>query len=182
LVTVRDLDRVNSPRGQWKRGREVEILEVVGPDRLPTVEDLDKMKYLNKVFKESLRIRPPVPQVTRVTEEDTELGGYIIPKGTACVPSIYALHHLPNLWDEPEVFNPERWEDDETQFGAYIPFLLGSRNCVGSRFATLEVKSVLCMVLRKYKFSIPEGHPPIQRRATAIMKPFPYLNLNVTKR
>jgi len=154
--------------------------------KIPTVEILDSMKYLTKVVKESMRVFPPVPFIMRKCEEDDVLGGYKIPKGTAVMINMYTLHHHPDLWEDPETFNPDRWEDgDESSKvhpGAYLPFLLGSRNCIGNRFALLELKAILSMVVQRFRLRLIDGHPPITRTTRITMRPSPAIKMIVENR
>ncbi len=82
---------------------------MLGKEELPTVESLDKMKYLNNVWKESLRMCPPAHTLIRQTTSNVELGGYLIPKNTMISISVYALHHSNHYWNNPEQFNPDRY-------------------------------------------------------------------------
>eukprot|EP01112_Ceratiomyxa_fruticulosa_P009406 TRINITY_DN2447_c0_g1_i7.p1 TRINITY_DN2447_c0_g1~~TRINITY_DN2447_c0_g1_i7.p1 ORF type:complete len:209 (+),score=32.55 TRINITY_DN2447_c0_g1_i7:305-931(+) len=161
-----------------------EIVCVLGKDlkALPTIEDLDKMKYLNQVVKESMKVRPPVHSTFRTTDCDTTLGGYNIPARTTFNISIYAMHHLPNLWNEPDEFKPERWEDNNESHAGYYPFVHGTRNCIGQRFALLEIKTILCMVLKSFKFTLPADHPKITRAQSVTMKPYPYVKVHCALR
>jgi len=93
-----------------------------------TEEKLGEFKYLEKVIKESLRRYPSVPIIGRVLEEDITLGGYYLPKGTNLEVAIYQIQNNPRLWDNPQKFDPERWEDPDAEQKnpfSYIPFSAG---------------------------------------------------------
>eukprot|EP01112_Ceratiomyxa_fruticulosa_P015170 TRINITY_DN4434_c0_g1_i1.p1 TRINITY_DN4434_c0_g1~~TRINITY_DN4434_c0_g1_i1.p1 ORF type:complete len:497 (+),score=95.69 TRINITY_DN4434_c0_g1_i1:148-1638(+) len=159
-----------------------EIRETLGGNgsevKIPKIEDLDSLKYLNCVVKESLRVFPPVPLVLRKCETTETVNGVLIPGGTIVVVSMYVQHHNPDYWENAEEFRPERWADDpKVHPGLYLPFLIGSRNCIGNRFALLEIKAILALILQKFKVRFPEDHPPVQRRSRITMKPVPYLKL-----
>jgi len=173
---------ITNPHVEEKLARE--IRDELGANGIPKIETVDKLKYLNKVVKESLRIRPPVPYLGRWTEKDDVLCGHKIPAGNIVIVSPYVQHHLPSLWDEPEVFNPERWNEgsENIPMGAYIPFGHGARNCIGNRFALLEIKAILCMLIQKFKFSLAPGHPPIIRKDRIVLRPFPYLKIALQAR
>jgi cytochrome P450 len=163
-----------------------EIISVIGTDRKPTAEDIDKMPYLYKVLRESLRYCPPIPVVTRHTAEDVTLGGYFIPKDTFVVININHQHHNSSVWVKPEKFDPERWTSDESDtnslLGTYLPFIMGARNCIGSRFAMLEVRVMLAMILQKLKFERVPGVPEVTPRARVAMVPSSPIHLLMSPR
>ena len=111
--------------------------------------------YLDCVIKESQRLCPPAIHVNRECHEDFDLSGIHIPAGTEVVIPIYALHHDPDAWEDPEKFDPERFrgarKDTHHPF-QFLPFGGGPRNCIGMRFALLEIKIALVKILSKYKF------------------------------
>ena len=113
------------------------------------------MKYLEKVIKEAQRLFPSVPLIARELFEDLELpGGYLVPKGTNFCLNIYSLHRDPTIWKNPEEFNPENFSPDAIQKRnpyAYVPFSAGARNCIGQKYAMLELKATLGKILRKFK-------------------------------
>ncbi|XP_060524522.1 cytochrome P450 4c3-like [Cylas formicarius] len=133
-----------------------EIMQVLGndPEKLPSYNDLQELQYMERCIKESLRLYPSVPLIVRKTEEDIETRVGIIPKGSEVFVHIYDLHRNPDVWPDPEKFDPDRFLLDNCKTRhpyAYIPFSAGPRNCVGQKFAVLEMKAALCGVLRKFK-------------------------------
>lgn len=108
-----------------------EIMEVLGNNDLVGYEELKQFRYLEMVIKESLRLHPPVYLYARTTTEPTVLGEFTIPTGVEVVIPVYALHRNPRYWENPEVFNPERFTPENSQFRhpfAFLPFSAGSRN------------------------------------------------------
>ncbi|KAM5264054.1 cytochrome P450 4V2 [Ctenodactylus gundi] len=131
-----------------------ELDEVFGKsDRPATSEDLKKLKYLDCVIKETLRIFPSVPLFARRLNEDCEVAGYPIVKGAEVVIIPYALHRDPRYFPNPEEFQPERFFPENAQGRhpyAYVPFSAGPRNCIGQKFAVMEEKTILSCLLRQF--------------------------------
>lgn len=130
-----------------------EIEEVVGENM--TYENLGKLKYMRHVIDESLRLHPPVPVNLRCTIKDDVLpSGYSVPAGSSVSYAPYAIHRLAKYWDNPLVFNPERWETDTIRPFQFIPFHGGPRICLGQNMAYEEVKVALCTLLPHLKFTL----------------------------
>ncbi|KAK5648493.1 hypothetical protein RI129_003385 [Pyrocoelia pectoralis] len=132
-----------------------EIEEIFGnTDRDPSYQNFKNLPYLEQVLKESLRMYPSVPFITRLTNEEIEThSGYILPKNTKIHIHIYDLHHNPKIYPDPYKFDPERFNAVNSKHRhpfAYIPFSAGPRNCIGQRFAYLEMKVVLVAILRRF--------------------------------
>ncbi|XP_045768331.1 cytochrome P450 4C1-like [Maniola jurtina] len=122
--------------------------------RLPTTEDLNEMKYLENCIKETLRIYAIAPLIMRHLVKDTVLSGYMVPAYTDCFISIYDLHHRADLYPDPERFDPDRFLPENSLNRnpyAYLPFSAGLRNCIGQKFAMLELKITMSTLLRKYR-------------------------------
>jgi cytochrome P450 len=107
------------------------------------------------VLNESMRLFPPVTFfVTREAEKDFKYKDITIPAGCDVICSVHELHHDPKLWEEPEKFDPERFlgtNKGKINPVAFQPFGTGPRNCIGMRFAILEIKLALARLLCKYK-------------------------------
>lgn len=134
-----------------------ELREVLGDANKPIVkEDLHKLKYLERVVKESLRLFPPVPFVIRKVEDDIELpSGRILPSGSGVVVSIWGCHRDPKYWGpDAEHFDPDRFLPERFNLAhpcSYMPFSNGPRNCVGYQYALLSIKTTLSRILLNYK-------------------------------
>ncbi|CAN7996056.1 unnamed protein product [Ixodes hexagonus] len=118
-----------------------------------TSEDLKKLKYLDRVIKECQRLYPSIPFVGRTATEEFKLGKYLIPMGANVGLVIYALHRDPDVFPKPEEFNPDRFlpENIATRhIYSYVPFSAGPRNCIGQKFASMEVKIILGHILRSF--------------------------------
>jgi cytochrome P450 len=136
----------------------------------PTVEQLSELPLLERVVKESLRLLPPAPFGARIAMQATELGGYLIPPGTEVLVSLYHTHHMPELYPEPECFNPNRWLAIGVPSFEYIPFGGGPHLCIGGPFAMMETKIVLAMVLQRFRLQLVAGQR-IDRSASFILGP-----------
>ncbi|KAH8256214.1 hypothetical protein KR026_010914, partial [Drosophila bipectinata] len=143
-----------------------EILRVIGTDRSRpvTIRDLGELKYMESVIKESLRMYPPVPIVGRKLVNDFKYTNSkhcdgIIPAGAEIVLGIYGIHRQPDTFPDPEKFDPERFETgDRVPPFHMVPFSAGPRNCIGQKFAQLEMKMMLAKIVREYEL-LPLGDP-----------------------
>jgi len=117
--------------------------------------------FVFQVFKEAMRLFPPAPLHLRQPIKEIDLGhGHIIPEGTNIIISAYNAHKDPRHFPDPEMFDPERFSPQNSAGRhpyAYIPFGLGRRFCVGHVFATMETKTILSTVLRRYRVTEIEG-------------------------
>ena len=128
-----------------------------------TYNDLQEMKYLEQVIKECLRMYPPATTISRYLTEDVEYDGQILPKGLDLTIIIYALHQNPELYPNPHIFDPERFTTENSRSRshyAFIPFSAGPRNCIGQRFAMLEIKATVAKIIRNFKLLPAPGHEP----------------------
>ncbi|KPJ15874.1 Cytochrome P450 4c21 [Papilio machaon] len=135
-----------------------ELLEVIGEKRAIEIEDLPKLKYMEAVINESLRLYPPVPNMLRKVLKDITLpSGVKLMEGTGVCINVWCLHRNPHYWGpDADVFNPDRFLDNVKHHPhAFIPFGSGPRNCIGYRYAMMSMKTVLATLLRSYKFLPP---------------------------
>lgn len=125
-------------------------------------------KYLEAIFKESLRLRPVIYEVARKVTEDIELGGYRIPAGYTVMPMIGIVHSDTAHHEEPAAFRPERFLAGNPAPNTWIPFGGGIRRCLGAGFAQMEGLEVLRAVLARYTFTAdhPDPEPPMPRNIT----------------
>ncbi|KAJ3642890.1 hypothetical protein Zmor_025639 [Zophobas morio] len=130
----------------------VEILEDL--NKKPTYNQLQHFKYMERCIKESLRLYPSVFFISRNLGEDViTTTGHLLPKDTHVFIYIYGLHRNPDIYPDPEKFDPDRFLPENCQNRhpyAYIPFSAGPRNCIGQKFAILEMKVALCAILRNF--------------------------------
>ncbi|KAF2885870.1 hypothetical protein ILUMI_20303, partial [Ignelater luminosus] len=143
-----------NPEVQAKAVEELRSIFGDGKDKPVTYKELQEMKYLELVIKETLRLYPSVPFYARSLEEDVEYDGIILPKNSTLTVSVYTLHRDPRSFPNPERFDAERFTPEKQAARspyAYLPFSAGPRNCIGQKFAMLEMKSILSKVLRNYE-------------------------------
>ncbi|XP_075978861.1 cytochrome P450 4d8-like [Anticarsia gemmatalis] len=155
-----------------------EIQEVLGDsDREVTMEDILRLKYLDAVIRETLRLYPPVPLTARKVEQETVLpSGLKLPPGTGVMVNVWAIHRNPRYWGEDaELFRPERFIDlDLENPAAFMPFSNGPRNCIGYQFAMIAMKTVLSHILKHYKILPASDNntkdPPLRLKFDIMMK------------
>lgn len=132
-----------------------ELQQVLRRDGKFDYANVMQLEYLNAFICEALRLIPPVQFfVTRLALEDYEYDGRVIPKGTGIVVSANKLHNDPDVYPRPEVFDPDRFCGEGRQLANsvyWMPFGHGPRNCVGMRFALLEVKLALANLLTRFR-------------------------------
>ncbi|RGB41468.1 cytochrome P450 [Rhizophagus diaphanus] len=151
----------------------------------PTFDEINSLEYLNCIVKETLRLNPPVLVTSRLSTKDEIFGGYHVPKNTLIMIPFSLLHRLPEIWGPTAAeFDPKRWLDPSliknvTNYN-YLPFLAGTRACIGNKVALTEFKILLSMLIRNFVFKPIEGFN-IKRRFIPLDKPDPYLGLSVSK-
>ena len=125
------------------------------PGVLPTRDALASLEYTLAALKETLRLYSVVPVVTRVAEEDDDLGGVRVPAGTTVIMSLQGVHHRADVWPDPLTYKPDRFTQkdfDENEGFKFLPFIQGPRNCLGQYLAMLEARVVLGALVARYEF------------------------------
>jgi len=124
----------------------------------PSFQDMQNMPYLDMVIKECQRLYPSVPVIGRQTTEDVEINDKLMPKDTTLMIFVFAMGYNPKYFPDPYKFDPERFNSDreKTNPFEYVPFSAGPRNCIGQKFALLEMKSILSHLVRNYKILPPD--------------------------
>ncbi|CAH1788102.1 unnamed protein product [Owenia fusiformis] len=146
----------NNPECQDKCRQEA--YEVIGDREHFSWEDMPKLNYIHMCIKESLRTHPPVANIVRKTTKPVTFpDGRKAPEDTRMGLGIYAVHHNPAVWPDPEKYDPERFSPDNSKNRpphAYIPFSAGPRNCIGQNFAMNEMKTCIANVVRNFKLEV----------------------------
>jgi cytochrome P450 len=140
------------------------------PDKLARLAEGDD-DYLEAVVKETLRLRPVLPIVIRLLQEEMEIGGRPLPKGVAVAPCIYLVHRRPDVYPEPERFRPERFLEQPAGTYTWIPFGGGVRRCLGASFAMFEMKTVLKTVVGRLQLRPAHPEPERTRRRAITLTP-----------
>nr|XP_022919068.1 cytochrome P450 4C1-like [Onthophagus taurus] len=142
-----------NPKIQQKAFKEVEEILKDDPKRHFTFTDLQEMKYMEMIIKEALRLYTTVPLYGRQLTEDFKMDDITLPKGIMLTIYAMGIHRNPEYFKDPEVFDPERFSPENTKGRSpfcFIPFSAGPRNCIGQKFAMLEVKATLANLLRNF--------------------------------
>jgi cytochrome P450 len=137
-----------------------EVCRTIG-NRVPVAADLPGLAYANMVIQEAMRLYPPVWVIPRDAINDDRIGSCRIPAGSTILLSPYLTHRHPEVWDNPEAFDPDRFEParcKERPRHAYFPFGGGPRLCMGADMATMEMLLIMVMVVRRFRVSLVSGH------------------------
>jgi cytochrome P450 len=146
----------------WETRMLDEIHEVVGSGPV-TSDHVEKLKTVQQVLNESLRLFPTAPVIIRDFNEDVTLNGTRIPRGTIGIIPIYAIHRHSKYWNDPHQFNPGRFaREDRSKLMRFqfMPFGVGPRICIGAAFAMLELTIMLATFVRAARFEIEPGFDP----------------------
>lgn len=126
--------------------------------------DLSKLRLTRDVFRETLRLYPPVPMMVRENRLAERFRARSIAPGAQLVISPWHLHRHERLWQDPDAFDPDRWTSEDAKVSArdaYLPFSAGPRVCTGAGFAMIEGVVLLALLLRRHRFELVDGPPPV---------------------
>jgi cytochrome P450 len=149
-----------------------EVDEVLG-GRLPTAEDLPRLRWTTACFMETLRYYSPSWAMWRLAVKPDSIGGHPIRVGTTILLAAHAVHHDPRWWQDPEIFDPSRFLPGAVKDrprGAYVPFGSGKRICVGQNLAVMEAVLTTAVLSQRYIFDIKPGHP-VEPEAAMSLRP-----------
>ena len=169
-----------NPQWQTKLREEVAALGLAADAPLP-FEKLDAMPLTEMAFKEAMRINPPVPSIPRRAVRDFEFGGYHIPAGTGVNINPLFTHHMPDIWPEPDRFDPMRFTDEAQRARhryAWVPFSGGAHMCLGLHFAYMQAKCFVRHLFGTLDVSVAPGYAP-QWQMWPIPKPKDGLHVKV---
>lgn len=148
--------------GEWQERVRDEINDVTRGAAIKA-DDITKLAITQRVLKESMRLYPPVPAMTRVNREAVTIGGIEFPAPALIVIPVYVMHRHRKLWDDPDRFNPDRFLPEleaKHQRMQFMPFGVGPRVCIGGAFAMMEATAVLATLLQHVRFDWDGRHTP----------------------
>uniref|UniRef100_A0A8D9F3W7 Cytochrome P450 4g1 n=2 Tax=Cacopsylla melanoneura TaxID=428564 RepID=A0A8D9F3W7_9HEMI len=138
-----------------------ELASILDEDitQVPSYEAVSSLNYLDRVIKETLRMFPVAPVLARQAYRELTVmaddGEYTIPAGTVLLTMVTDIHNNPHYYDNPHLFNPDRWLPDHHPYSnhahCYLPFSNGPRNCLGYKYALLQMKLLIVNLVRSYE-------------------------------
>jgi cytochrome P450 len=158
-----------------------EVRTVLG-ERTPELSDLPRLPYAHQVLQEAMRLYPPVWVIPRDAIADDEIAGVRIPARSTILLSPYVTHRHPECWDNPEAFDPDRFDAavaKERPKHAYFPFGGGPRLCMGADMATMEMMLILTTVVQRYRLPLASCH---REEVECILDMLPRHGVRVTPR
>ncbi len=149
------------------RTRVEDEVDALLPDGVVGPDTLDKLVQTRAVLDEALRLYPPAATISREAVDFDQIGDMRIKAGTRVFISPWVLHRHKRLWDEPDLFRPERFLPGAKPIDrfAYLPFGAGPRVCIGASFALQEAVTLLATIVRGFRLDLAAGHEvePVQR-------------------
>nr|XP_012224463.1 PREDICTED: cytochrome P450 4C1-like [Linepithema humile] len=144
----------NFPEVQEKAYKELsEIYGIESPKSVPIeYDDLQKMEYLNRVIKETMRLFLAAPLIGRILTEDLKIGETILPKEADIIMSIFYMHQNKKYWSNPLIFDPDKFlPEKEVHCSKYfMPFSTGLGNCIGQKYAMISMKIILATLIQTF--------------------------------
>ncbi|MBB5046020.1 cytochrome P450 [Rhodopseudomonas rhenobacensis] len=171
------------PEWQDKLRDEVAALDVPAGETLP-FDRLEAMPLAEMAFKEAMRLKPPVPSIPRRAMRDFAFRGYAIPAGTLVAVNPLFSHYMPQIWPDPDRFDPTRFTDEATRQRhkfAWVPFGGGAHMCLGLHFAYMQAKCFTRHFVQNLDVSLEPGYAP-DWQMWPIPKPKDGLKVTLTPR
>jgi len=163
-----------------------ELDQELGNDS-PRFGDLSRLKYTNAIIKETMRIYPPVWAIGRDVVADDEICGYHVAKGEFVVLCPYIAHRDPRWWTNPDGFDPDRFMPERSSAAglqrprfAYFPFGGGQHQCIGERFAMMEIVTVIAMVARRFRLDL-DPFQEINALPLLTLRPWPGVRMRLVR-
>lgn len=151
---------------ELKRTQE-ELANTVGLHRCVEEGDFEKLTYLKCVLKETLRLHPPLPFLSRATAEDLNVAGYYIPARSRLVINLWAMGRDRKCWNDPDAFKPSRFlnvgaPDYKMNNFEFLPFGTGRRSCPGMQLGLYTFEMGVAHLLHCFNWDLPDGMKPSQ--------------------
>ncbi len=160
-----------------------EIDEVLGHEEL-TFQILPRLKYLNAVLQEAMRLFPPAWITERIPINDDQFEGMILPKNRIIGIYIYGVHHAPEYWPDPEKFDPSRWMGDKKKNQipfSYLPFGGGPRLCIGNNFAMMEMQLLMIRMIPRFDLQLSDEYP-VENEPLITLRPKNGVHIRLSRR
>ncbi len=152
--------------------------------RAPSYEDLSRLRYTRAVAEEAMRLYPPVWAVSRTAIGEDRFGSYFVPPGSEVLIFPFVTHRDPRWFRDPERFSPERFFPENTAGrprGAYLPFGLGPRTCIGIGFAMTEILVVLAMFAQRFRVELAVDPASVKAEPSVTLRPDPGIPVRLKK-
>lgn len=166
-----------------------EIDDLVGGGRLPALDDRSQLPFTEACIREIMRLQTLLPTATaHISVEDTQIGGYDVPKDTFVLPGIDAFHNDPDLWGDPQNFRPDRFLGADgkldLKLDKTLPFGAGKRLCAGETFSRNTLFLFISAFFQNFSIQLGEGEqfPDLSRNKTGIITYTPEFWVKVTPR
>ena len=170
-----------NPKAEAKLHEEIER---VLAGRLPTFEDVTQLKYTEMVLAESMRLYPPAWAIGRLTIEEIEIAGYVVPRKSLVLMSQFVMHRDPRYFHYPLRFDPDRWlpeaRESRPQF-SYFPFGGGPRRCIGEGFAWMEGILLIAALAQNWRMRLVPNHP-VALKPVITLRPKYGMRMTLTRR
>lgn len=144
--------------------------------------ELASAEYLKACVQETLRVHPIVTEVIRKLKQPLKLDQYTVPAGYAVSPVTVLAHYNPDIYTDPERFDPDRFLGKSYSPFCYMPFGGGHRRCVGAAFASYEMSMVIGSLLKRFEFQLIEDQPVVPVRKNVVMAPSSVVPLKIVAR
>ena len=159
-----------NPEWQEKLRAEIDELDL----HSPTTEKLNSTTEIDFFIKEALRMYPPLSTLPKMSNIAFEYGGYTIPANALVITYPIHTHYMSEYWDNPKKFDPARFGPERAEHRrhdySWVPFSGGAHMCIGLHFANMQIKLVLCEMLKHFSWQVPGGYEmPVQQ--SPISKP-----------
>ncbi|KAL7290063.1 hypothetical protein TKK_0015792 [Trichogramma kaykai] len=138
------------------------------------VQELKELQYLEQCIKETLRLYPPVSTIFRHTSSELQLKHALIPRKSHVICHLYDCHRDPHFWDNPDKYDPDNFSLENTQKRhpyAYLPFSAGPRNCLGQKFAMIEMKTFMAQILYNFHIEPVDLLKDVSFQADIVLRP-----------
>jgi cytochrome P450 len=156
-----------------------------GRIRIPTIEDVPKLEYTGKVFRESMRLYPPAWTIGRQVITDYKVDKYVIPAGSIILMSQYVMHRNPRYFSDPDLFYPDRWtKEAKSQLPrfSYFPFGGGIRGCVGEPFAWMEGVLLIATICQLWKMHHDDTDHKVELKPLIMLRPKHGMRMKLERR